>query len=228
MTGRAAGGHGLDLFVVGLTGGIASGKSTVSAMLSQAGIPVVDADRLAREAVEPGRPAFREVVEAFGPEIVGPDGRLDRKRLAGIVFADPAARARLESIVHPRVFEGERATLADLARRQPGGVAVVDAALLLEAGNHRWMDAVVLVIAPREAQVERLVARDGLTRAEAEARLAAQWPLEAKRPYADYEIDNGGSLEATRRQVAEVAAALRERAARVRAKKGLTGPGTKG
>lgn len=212
---KPIGGHGLDLFVVGLTGGIASGKSTVSAMLAEAGIPVIDADRLAREAVEPGRPAFREVVEAFGREVVGPDGHLDRKRLAGIVFADPAARARLESIVHPRVFEGERAALAHLARGQPGGVVVVDAALLLEAGNHRWMDAVVLVLAPREAQIERLVARDRLSRAEAEARLAAQWPLEAKRPYADYEIDNGGSLESTRRQVAAMVEALRRRAAPV-------------
>lgn len=209
---RAGGGHGLDLLVVGLTGGIASGKSTVSAMLEASGIPVIDADELAREAVLPGQPAFDEVVAAFGRQVVGPDGRLDRARLGGIVFADPAARARLEAIVHPRVFERERARLAEIARRQPGGVAVVDAALLLESGNFRWMDAVVVVAAPREAQIERLVDRRGLSRADAEARVAAQWPLERKRAMADYEIDNGGSLEATRRQVEALAAELVRRA----------------
>jgi dephospho-CoA kinase len=217
---RATGGHGLGLLVVGLTGGIASGKSAVSAMLEAAGLPVIDADRLAREVVEPGRPAFDEIVSAFGREVVGADGRLDRARLGAIVFADPEARRRLEAIVHPRVFEAERAALAELARARPGSVAVVDAALLLESGNHRWMDAVVLVAAPRETQIARLMARNGLTRAEAEARLAAQWPLEAKRPYADYEIDNGGSLDRTRRQVAELVAALEVRARESRSKKG--------
>jgi dephospho-CoA kinase len=220
MNARAGGGHGLDLLVVGLTGGIASGKSTVSAMLEASGIPVIDADELAREAVLPGQPAFDEVVAAFGRQVVGPDGRLDRARLGGIVFADPAARARLEAIVHPRVFERERARLAEIARRQPGGVAVVDAALLLESGNFRWMDAVVVVAAPREAQIERLVDRRGLSRADAEARVAAQWPLERKRAMADYEIDNGGSLEATRRQVEALAAELVRRAGgAVRAKR---------
>ncbi len=220
MSGRASGGHGLPLFVVGLTGGIASGKSTVSAMLAEAGIPVTDADRLAREVVEPGQPAYREVVAAFGPSAVGPDGRLDRRRLGDLVFADPAARARLESIVHPRVFEAERAVLAGIARERPGSIAVVDAALLIESGNHQWMDAAVLVSAPRDVQIERLVARDGLSRAEAEARLAAQWPLDAKRAYADFEIDNGGSFEATRAQVTRLLAALRARAAA-----GRGGPG---
>ncbi len=214
MTTRPAGGHGFDLLVVGLTGGIATGKSTVSSMLEAAGIPVIDADRLAREAVEPDRPAFREVVAAFGPEVLGPDGRLDRARLGAIVFADPAARARLEAIIHPRVFEAERAWLADLARKDPGGIAVVDAALLLESQNFRWMDAVVVVGAPREAQIERLVKSRELSRAEAEARVAAQWPLERKRAFADYEIDNGGSLEATRAQVEALAAELRQRVGR--------------
>jgi dephospho-CoA kinase len=217
---RAEGGHGLGLLVVGLTGGIASGKSAVSAMLEAAGVPVIDADRLAREVVEPGRPAFDEIVAAFGREVVGADGRLDRARLGAIVFADPEARRRLEAIVHPRVFEAERAALAELARTRPGSVAVVDAALLLESGNHRWMDAVVLVAAPRETQIARLMARNGLARPEAEARLAAQWPLEAKRAYADYEIDNGGSLDRTRRQVAELVAALEARARESRSKKG--------
>lgn len=213
MTGRGRGGHGLPLFVAGLTGGIASGKSTVSAMLAEAGIPVIDADRLAREVVEPGQPAYREVVAAFGPSVVDPDGRLDRRHLGDLVFADPAARARLESIVHPRVFEAERAALAGIARERPGSIVVVDAALLIESGNYQWMDAVVLVSAPRDVQIERLVARDGLTRAEAEARFAAQWPLEAKRPYADFEIDNSGSVEAARAQVTGLLATLWARAA---------------
>lgn len=231
MTGRAEGSHGLDLFVVGLTGGIASGKSTVSAMLAEAGIPVVDADRLAREVVEPGQPAYREVVAAFGPSVVDPNGQLDRKRLASVVFTDPTARARLEAIVHPRVFEAERAALAAIARERPGSVAVVDAALLLESGNYRWMDAVILVSAPRELQIERLMARDRLSRAEAEARLAAQWPLEEKRRYADFEIDNSGGLEATRAQVARLVAELAVRAAarrtRARADPGRD-PGNRG
>lgn len=213
MTGEGPQAHGFPLFVAGLTGGIASGKSTVSSMLAAAGIPVVDADRLAREVVEPGQPAYRDVVAAFGPSVVGPDGRLDRRRLGSLVFADPVARARLESIVHPRVFDAERAALGAIASERPGSVAVVDAALLIESGNHRWMDAVILVTAPREVQIERLIARDRLTPAEAEARLAAQWPLEVKRPYADFEIDNGGGLDATERQVERLVAALRARAA---------------
>lgn len=218
MDTRAAGGHGFDLLVVGLTGGIASGKSTVSAMLEADGIPVVDADRLAREAVEPGQPAFAEVVAAFGAEVVGADGRLDRARLAARVFADPAARATLEAIVHPRVFERERAWLAQVARERPGGVAVIDAALLLESGNHRWMDQVVLVTAPPEVQIERLVGSRGLTRADAEARVRAQWPLERKRALADHEVDNGGSLEATRGRVRMLARELKARAAEKKAR----------
>jgi dephospho-CoA kinase len=201
----------LPLFVVGLTGGIASGKSTVSRMLEAHGVPVIDADRLAREAVEPGRPGFDEVVAAFGAGVVGPDGRLDRPRLAQIVFADPEARARLEAIIHPRVFEGERAALSAIARERPGSVAVVDAALLLESGNHRWMDAVVLVAAPREVQIARLAARNGLSHAEAEARLAAQWPLDRKRPYADHVIENRGSLAETEAQVDALVSTLTRR-----------------
>ena len=220
MTRQGKRGHGLSLFVAGLTGGIASGKSTVSSMLAEAGIPVVDADRLARDVVEPGQPAYQEVVATFGPSVVAPDGRLDRGRLADLVFADPAARVRLESIVHPRVFEAERAALAAIARDRPGSMAVVDAALLIESGNYVWMDAVILVRVPREMQIERLVMRDGLTGAEAETRLAAQWPLEAKRPYADFEIDNSGSLEATRAQVARLIVTLR-----ARAPAGRSGPG---
>jgi dephospho-CoA kinase len=181
--------------LVGLTGGIASGKSTFAARLRALGAPVVDADALAREAVAPGSPGLAEVVAAFGEEVLGPDGGLDRARMGARVFADRAARARLEAIVHPRVRAAMRTELARLAATG-APVAFYDVPLLYEAGRDREVDLVVVVWAPRALQLARLVARDGLSPEAAEARLAAQLPLDEKAARADVVVANAGTVDA--------------------------------
>lgn len=177
--------------LVGLTGGIASGKSTFARALRAEGLPVIDADRLSRAAVARGTPALAAVSAAFGPGALGPDGELDRKRVGEIVFADPAARARLEAIVHPAVREAMRAETARLAA-EGHALAFYDVPLLFEVGLDAAVDAVVVVWAPRAAQLARLRARDGLSAAEAEARLAAQQPLDEKAARADFVVANDG------------------------------------
>lgn len=182
----------------GLTGGIASGKSTVSAMLRELGAEVLDADVLAREAVAPGTPGLAEVAQRFPFAVV--DGALDRAKLGEWIFSRPQERTALNAIVHPRIQE---LTLQRMEALEARGVPVVfyDAALLIENGLHHLMDGVIVVSAPREAQVQRLMARNGLTREQAEARLASQLPLEEKVKHATIVIDNGGTLEDTRAQV---------------------------
>jgi dephospho-CoA kinase len=179
------------LRVVGLTGGIATGKSTFAAALRDRGVPVVDADALAREVVAPGSPALAEIVHAFGPGVLLPGGGLDRRRLAALVFADTEGRRRLEAITHPAI---RAAMLAETARLAAAGhsLAFYDAPLLYEVGLETMVDGVVVVYAPREAQLARLAARDGVAPAEAEARLAAQWPIDDKAARADFVVDNTG------------------------------------
>jgi len=188
--------------VVGLTGGIASGKSTVSAMFRELGTQVIDADQVAREVVEPGTPALAEIARRF-PGVVDAAGRLDRVALGARVFADAIERRALEAIVHPRIRDEVARRTEALAR---AGVQVVlyDAALLIENGLHRGMDGVILVSAPEAVQRARLAARDGLDDAAISARLAAQLPLAAKRAHATWVVDNGGSLDETRAQVRRI------------------------
>ncbi|HVP59644.1 MAG TPA: dephospho-CoA kinase [Myxococcaceae bacterium] len=188
--------------VVGLTGGIASGKSTVSAMFRKLGAQVIDADQVARDVVEPGTPGLEEVARRF-PGVVDAAGRLDRAALAKRIFADPAERAALEAIVHPRIRE-EVARRTEVLARAGVPVVLYDAALLIETGLHRGMDGVVLVVAPEAVQRARLASRDGLDEAAISARLAAQLPLADKRAYATWVVDNGGSLEKTRAQVRRI------------------------
>jgi dephospho-CoA kinase len=195
-------------FLVGLTGGIASGKSTVSRQLAELGCRIVDADVLAREVVAPGEPAWRQIVEAFGREILLPDETLDRKRLAAMVFADPGRRRRLEAITHPAIQARRRAALDALAGRGYDGLVIQDAALLIEVGGAAHVDRLVVVYAEQAVQVERLVRRDGISVAAAEQRLASQMPLLEKVRVAHYVIDNSGSLEETTAQVRAVHAAL--------------------
>ncbi|HEX8697366.1 MAG TPA: dephospho-CoA kinase [Myxococcaceae bacterium] len=186
----------------GLTGGIASGKSTVSRMLRELGAHVLDADLIAREVVEPGTPGLAEVASRF-PGVLGPDGRLDRAKLGARVFADPAERAALNALLHPRIGAAFLEKTQALAAQ---GVELVlyDAPLLIENGLHAGMDGVLLVWVPRELQKQRLMARDGLEAQAAEARLAAQLPLEEKRRHATWIVDNTGDLTSTRAQVEEV------------------------
>ena len=181
--------------LVGLTGGIASGKSTFSALLGARGVPIVDADAVARAAVAPGSPALARIAEAFGPAALAPDGSLDRPWMAARVFADPAERRRLEAITHPAIHA---AVLQEVGRLAAEGhqLAFYDVPLLYEAGLEGMLDSIVVVWTPRAVQLERLVRRDGLTPAEVEARLGAQLPLDGKADRADFVIDNSGPPEA--------------------------------
>ena len=190
---------------VGLTGGVAAGKSAVAAMLAELGAVVIDADLLAREVVAPGTDGLAEVVAAFGEEVLGPDGALDRPALGAVVFADDAARRLLEAIIHPR----GRARAAALEAAAPEGALVVhDIPLLVETGQAGSFEAVVVVDAPTALQVERMVRERGMTPAEAEARIAAQATREERLAAATHVIDNSGTWDDLRLQVAEVVAAL--------------------
>lgn len=186
--------------MVGLTGGIASGKSTVSAMLRELGAEIIDADQVARDVVAPGTPALAEIAERF-PGVVSPEGKLDRAALGRRVFSSVEDRASLNAITHPRIQAEVLARTEALAARG-APVAVYDAALLVENGLHHAMDGgVILVAASAETQRARIVARDGLTPADAEARIRAQLPLEEKRRHARWVIENDGDLESLRAQV---------------------------
>lgn len=202
----------MGFVLFGLTGGLASGKSTVAARLRAHGVPIIDADALAREVVAPGSEGLAAVVEAFGPEVLSPDGALDRARVAALVFEDPAARRRLNAILHPRIGALSVQRAAEIqARGEP--LACYEAALLVENGLADAFRPLVVVAVPPEVQVARAMARDQATEAQARARLAAQLPLEEKVKVADFVIDNSGAREETERQVDEVLAKIRERAA---------------
>nr|WP_153864843.1 MULTISPECIES: dephospho-CoA kinase [Myxococcaceae] len=190
----------------GLTGGIASGKSTVSRMLRELGAQVLDADVLAREVVASGTPGLAEVAARF-PGVLGPDGGLDRAKLGQRVFADASERAALNALLHPRIAQAFLERTQALA--EAGAARVIyDAPLLIENGLHTRMEGVILVAVPREVQLARLMARDGLSREAAEARLASQLPLEDKRRHATWVVDNAGELAATRAQVERIWEAL--------------------
>ncbi|HEY3247612.1 MAG TPA: dephospho-CoA kinase [bacterium] len=189
--------------VVGLTGGLASGKSLVAGIFRELGAQIIDADHVARAIVEPGRPAYDEILEAFGRTMLGPDGALDRKRLGDLIFRDPAARAKLNAITHKYIrgeIQREIARLRESGRR---GVMVVDIPLLLDqaAKTAYDLDAVVVVFVDPDTQLARLMARDGLPREQAIGRIMAQRPLAEKLPEADWVVDNSGTAEETRRQV---------------------------
>ena len=191
---------------IALTGGIGSGKSTVSRMLAEKGAVVVDADAIAREIVEPGQPALEEIRVAFGPEVIDVDGRLRRARLAEIVFDDPDALARLNAITHPRIA----ARSAELLESAPSDAVVVyDMPLLVEQGPQALVgwDAIVVVDAPDEARLERLIAR-GVDRDDAQRRMAAQVPRDVRLAAADHVIDNSGDLVGLERSVNALWASL--------------------
>jgi dephospho-CoA kinase len=186
---------------VGLTGGVASGKSSVAGMLRDLGAVVIDADAIAREVVEPGTSGLDEVVAAFGREVLTAEGGLDRARMGAIVFADPQKRAQLEAIVHPRV----RARAAEIEASAPAGALVVhDIPLLVETGQASSFDAVVVVDLPVEVQVERAVRDRGWSEGEARSRIAAQAGRDERRAVATYVVDNSGTREDLRQRVTEV------------------------
>ena len=183
--------------VIGLTGNIGTGKSTVTRMLADLGATVIDADALAHEVIAPGTPGWHQVVDAFGPEVVAADGAIDRARLAAIVFSDPAALARLEAIIHPLVIQEADRRIRAIGR----GVVVIEAIKLIESGMYRDCDALWVVTARPEQQLERLVRERGMSAAEVQRRMAAQPPQSEKVALADVVIDNSGTPEETRAQV---------------------------
>jgi dephospho-CoA kinase len=191
------------MILVGLTGGLATGKSTVARLFEHCGAIVLDADELAREVVQPGKPAWRDIVRVFGKQIVKPDRTLDRAALAKIVFANRAKLTRLNAIVHPRVAREQARLTREIAGKDPKAVVVYDVPLLFEAGLDRRMDRIVVVAADRKTQLARLMQRNGFTRAEALRRLSAQMSLSRKIKQADYVLDGTTSLVKLRREVAE-------------------------
>jgi len=194
---------------VALTGGIASGKSTVAGHFAALGVPVIDTDVIARQVVEPGQPALAEVVAAFGPGVLGPDGRLDRRRLREVIFSDVAARRRLEAILHPAI----RAEMERQSRAAGGPYQVLVIPLLTEGGRRDHVDRVLVVDSPESLQIERLVRRDSVSREQAVASLGAQATREARLAIADDVIENTGRAEDLRGRVA----ALHERYLRIAA-----------
>ena len=192
---------------VGLTGGVASGKSTVSTMLAELGAVIIDADALAREVVAKGTPGLAAVVEEFGEELLGPDGELDRPAMGRLVFNDEPARRRLEKIVHPLVFE-RIVALEEQAQEDDAAVVVHDIPLLAESGRADTFDAVIVVDAPPDVQVARMTADRGWTREDAESRIRSQASPEDRLAIATHVIENTGTREDLRRRVAEVYAAV--------------------
>ena len=207
-TGAADPGRLLAVMIklVGLTGGIGSGKSTVARMLRERGIPVLDADVIARQVVESGQPAHSEIAAAR-PEVIAAGGHIDRKRLGAIVFSDPGSQARLQAITHPRIREQVSVQTAALAAAGHH-LAFLEAALLVETGYYRQLDGLVVVSLDEEAQVGRVMARDACSRESALARIRAQKPLADKIRVADHVIDNGGSVETTRARLEQILQAL--------------------
>lgn len=195
---------------VGLTGGIATGKSFVLGVLKELGCEVLDSDQTAREVVEPGQPAFEEIVAYFGEQVVADDGRLDRAKLGAIVFTDAAKREKLNSIVHPKVYEAQARWLVEIERQNQQAIAIIDAALLVETGSYRRFDKLVVVYCEPEIQLERLMARNVLSREEATTRISSQMPSAEKLKFADFAINTSLGFEDTRRQVESLYEQLRE------------------
>ena len=197
--------------LVGLTGSIATGKSTVAAMFRDLGCVIIDADLLAREVVEPGEPALREIVAEFGAGVLRSDGTLDRPALGAIIFADPARRRRLEEITHPAIRERFTRRLAELTESGFTGIAMFDAAVIVESGGYKMLDALVVVVTDEDTELARLMARDGVDRETALRKIRSQMPVAEKARLADYVIDNNGDRSATLAQVRRAHAALLER-----------------
>ena len=189
---------------VGLTGSIAVGKTSVCEMFRKLGCAVLDADDVARAVVEPETPGLAQVVKTFGRSVLRTDGSLDRSGLASIVFADEEKRLLLNSIIHPLVFEVQDRWLNEREAADPNGIAIVDAALMIESGGYRRFDKLIVVWCEPDLQLQRLMTRDSLSRVDAEKRIASQMPQDEKKSYADLLIDTSKGFADTRRQVSEV------------------------
>jgi dephospho-CoA kinase len=197
------------VLIAGLTGGLASGKSFVATAFRELGAYVIEADELGHQLLAPGGAAYQPAIDEFGPEIVGADGRIDRTRLGGIVFKAPEKLAKLNSLVHPAVHELAQQRFREIAERDPKAVVIYIAAILVETGGYRQFPYLIVTRCSREQQVARAMERSGMTREDAEARLARQLPLEEKLAHATHVIDTGGTKEETLRQTKMVFEELR-------------------
>ena len=197
---------------VGLTGGLATGKSLVGDALVSLGCHLLQADQVGHAVLAPDGEAYAAVIAQFGTGIVDPGGVIDRKRLAGIVFGDPAQLTRLNALVHPAVFARQEAWFAEIAAREPKAVAIVEAAIMVETGSFRRYDRIILTVCREEQQIARAMARDGLTEVQVRERIARQLPESEKRKKANYVIDTSGTLDQTLEQTAQVCAILKRNA----------------
>ena len=190
--------------LMGVTGGIASGKTVVAKMLEQLGAPLIDFDLLARQVVEPGKPAFKQIVDYFGKEVLQEDGSLDRKKLSKIVFQDTQKRNRLEGFTHPPIHEAFLKRVNAVTEKDPAAIIQAVVPLLIEKHLQAMFDKILVVYVPREKQIERLTQRDGISEEEATHMLKAQLPINEKLACADFVVNNEGSMEETRRQVEDI------------------------
>ncbi len=192
------------MVIAGLTGGIATGKSTVAHIMAEAGVYVIDADKIARDVVRKGLPAWKEITEHFGRNILKENGEIDRELLGDIVFGSPEKLKILNKIVHPRVFEEMAKEMDDIKQKAPGSVIILDIPLLIESGLHKLLSNVILVYAPEKIQLARLMARDNISEDAALKRIRSQMPMEQKKGFAKYIIDNSFDLEHTKIETMEV------------------------
>ena len=190
--------------VIGLTGGIASGKSAVAAIFQKAGAIIIDADRIARAVVKKGLPAYREIVAQFGTEVLLSNGEINRNMLGDIIFKNPQKKQLLNSIVHPHVSEEVNRRIKQIQKAHPNAVVVLDVPLLIEAGMHNNLSEIIVVYTPQDIQIQRLMQRDHISEADALARVQSQMPIEEKKQQASIVIDNSGTVENTRRQTLEI------------------------
>ena len=192
------------MLVVGLTGGMCCGKTTVSSMFAELGCLIIDADLISRKLVEPGEPCYKQIVRFFGKEILQKDRTLDRKKLGAIIFDDPAKRKLLNSILHPSIIKEEERLIREAREKGTHKIAIVSAALMIEAGNYKAFKKIIVVHCSRELQIERIMKRENVSRREAIQRIASQLATREKRKYADYVIDTSGPFTQTRKQVVQV------------------------
>lgn len=209
MCSRAVSAPSLTMLKVGLTGSIAVGKSHVLSVLADLGCHVIDADQIAREVVEPGTPGLIAVADYFGNTVLRPDGTLDREKLGAIVFADESARRKLNSLLHPLIIARQDELMRAYETQDRNGIAVIDAALMIESGGYQRLDKLIVVHCDPEIQLQRLMKRDRLPRDAAEKRIRAQMPQEEKMKYADFLVDTSGDFAHTRAQVQTVYAQLK-------------------
>jgi dephospho-CoA kinase len=201
------------MLIVGLTGGIASGKSTIADMFKREGAYIIDIDKISRDVVQPGKPAWQDVVHIFGKEVLNEDQTLNRKKVGDIVFSDAEKRKKLEAIIHPKINAEKLMKINEIAKKDNQAIIIIDVPLLIETDKQDTVDKVVLVYTSPQGQVERLVKRDGLSLEEARKRLASQMPIENKKKYAHYIINNEKLLEEIQKRVKEIFRELKKKEA---------------